>query len=82
MGSRGSRVGNRRIRLWIEVGLAVVSAALALLTLITREWIELFFGFDPDAGSGALEWAIVIALAVATVAFSLMARAELKRGRA
>jgi hypothetical protein len=49
---------------------------------MTREWIELSFGVDPDAGSGALEWGIVITLAVATVAFSLMARAELKRGRA
>lgn len=71
-----------RIRFWIEVALAVITAGLAILTLMTREWIELFFGVDPDAGSGALEWAIVIALAVATVAFSLMARAELKRGRA
>ena len=60
----------------------MITAGLAILTLMTREWIELFFGVDPDAGSGALEWAIVIALAVATVAFSLMARAELKRGRA
>jgi hypothetical protein len=71
-----------RIRFWIEVALAVITAGLAILTLITREWIELFFGVDPDAGSGALEWGIVIALAVATVAFSLMARAELKRGKA
>jgi hypothetical protein len=75
-------VGNRRIRFWIEVALAVITAGLASLTLITSEWIELMFGVDPDAGSGALEWGIVIALAVATVAFSLMARAEMKRGRA
>ena len=76
----GERMGRARIRFWIEVALAVITAGLAILTLVTREWIELFFGVDPDAGSGALEWAIVIALAVATVAFSLMARAELKRG--
>jgi hypothetical protein len=75
-------VGNRRIPFWIEVALAVITAGLAILTLMTHEWIELSFGVDPDAGSGALEWGIVIALAVATVAFSLMARGELKRGRA
>jgi hypothetical protein len=69
-----------RVRFWIEVILAVVTAALLLLTLISREWIEEVFGVEPDAGSGALEWAIVIALAVATVAFSLLARAEWKRG--
>jgi hypothetical protein len=75
-------MGRARIRLWIEVALAVITASLAILTLMTREWIEPLFGVDPDAGSGALEWGIVIALAVATVAFSVMARAELKRGRA
>ena len=69
-----------RVRFWIEVILAAVTAALLLLTLISREWIEEVFGVEPDAGSGALEWAIVIALAVATVAFSLLARAEWKRG--
>ena len=69
-----------RVRFWIEVILAAVTAALLLLTLISREWIEEVFGVEPDAGSGALEWAIVVALAVATVAFSLLARAEWKRG--
>ena len=68
-----------RVRFWIEVILAMVTAALLLLTLISREWIEEVFGVEPDAGSGALEWAIVVALAVATVAFSLLARAEWKR---
>lgn len=72
-------MGNRRIRFWIEVGLAVVAAALALLTLITREWIELLFGVDPDAGSGAFEWAIVVGLAVAAVALAFVARWERKR---
>jgi len=71
-----------RVRFWIEVVLAAVTIALLLLTLISRDWIEEVFGVDPDAGSGALEWGIVIALAVATVAFSLMARAEWKRGAA
>jgi hypothetical protein len=68
-----------RIRLWIEVALAVLAAGLAILTLITREWIELLFGIDPDAGSGALEWAIVIALFIASVALALIARWDRKR---
>jgi len=71
-----------RVRFWIEIVLAAVTIALLLLTLISRDWIEEVFGVDPDASSGALEWGIVIALAVATVAFSLMARAEWKRGAA
>jgi hypothetical protein len=67
---------NLRGRFWLEVVLAIATAALAVITLISREWIEVVFQVDPDRGSGLLEWAIVVALAVATVAFGLLARAE------
>lgn len=76
---RGLIMGNARIRFWIEVALAVIAAGLAILTLITREWIELLFGVDPDQGSGALEWALVIALFVASIALALIARWDRKR---
>jgi hypothetical protein len=72
-------MGHARIRFWIEVALAVIAAGLAILTLITREWIELFFGVDPDAGSGALEWAIVAGLAVGALALASIARWDSKR---
>lgn len=72
-------MGNARIRYWIEVALAVIAAGLAVLTLISRDWIELLFGIDPDQGSGALEWALVAALFVASVALALVARWDRKR---
>lgn len=64
-----------RSRFWGEVALATVTAILTVVTLISREWIELVFRVDPDQGSGLLEWAIVFALAAATLIFSLLAHA-------
>ena len=73
------RTAPTRRRFLIETALAVASAALLLLTLISREWIELIFGVDPDGGSGALEWAIVAALLAVTVAFGALARRDRPR---
>jgi hypothetical protein len=68
-----------RRRFWLELSCGVLGALLFLLTLITREWIELIFGVDPDRGSGALEWAIALTLlAVAALSFALAHR-EWKR---
>jgi hypothetical protein len=71
-----------RLRYWIEVVLAFLTAGLAILTLITREWIELVFGIDPDQGSGALEWAIVAVLFVASLTLALIARLDRRRHNA
>jgi hypothetical protein len=65
-----------RRRAKIETVVAILAAGLFVLTLISREWIEFLTGWDPDNGSGALEWAIVIVLAVIAVGLGLRARSD------
>lgn len=68
-----------RTRFWIQATLAVLTTVLAVVTLISREWIELLFGVDPDGGNGALEWGIVVVLLAASVTFSMIGYAEWKK---
>jgi hypothetical protein len=70
--------GRLKVRLTVEALLGVVSLGLAILTVLNSEWIEELTGLEPDAGSGALEWAIVIAFALAAIAFGGLA---LRHGR-
>ena len=69
-------------RFWIEAGLAAITAILLVVTLVSREWIEIVFGVDPDGGDGSLEWVIVGVLLAASLIFSAMARAEWRRSAA
>jgi O-antigen/teichoic acid export membrane protein len=68
-----------RRRYWFELVLAVLAGALAVLTLISREWIEVVFGVDPDQGSGALEWLIVLAAVAVALASGCAALLERRR---
>jgi|KBSSwiStaDraftv2_1062776.scaffolds.fasta_scaffold5069978_1 hypothetical protein len=70
-----------RRRFWVESGLGVLTAVLAVATSIWPQWIELVFQVDPDLGSGSLEWAIVLAALVATIVGSALAGFEWRRAR-
>src|SRR5215216_4998274 len=71
-----------RARFWFETALAALTVGLFLLTLVSRNWIEVVFGIEPDQSDGSLEWIIVGALFVASVALIGLARAEWQRSRA
>ena len=52
-----------------EAILAVLAAALGVLTVVVPAWIEVLTGLGPDAGSGTLEVLIAVGLfAVAGIA--------------
>ena len=68
-----------RKRFWLEVALGGLAGFLAVVTAVWREWIEVVFRIDPDAGSGSLEWLVVAGLLSATVIAGLLARWELVR---
>lgn len=63
-------------RVRVEVVLAVVFAILAVVTAIWPTWIEAIFEESPDAGSGALEWAIVGVFGLLAVVAAVLARRD------
>jgi hypothetical protein len=71
-----------RGRFWLEMGMAIVTSMLFVLTLVQRDWIELVFGLDPDQNNGTLEWLIVGALLVVTITLFTLASSEWRRARA
>jgi len=69
------------LKFWIGSGAAIASGVLGILTIVSKEWIEVLFGADPDGGSGLLEWSIVAVLLGIAVACSMVARHEWKLAR-
>ena len=61
---------------WIESVGAMLCGALALLTLVSKDWIEFFFRVDPDSHSGSFEWLVVGVAVTLTLVLSLAARHE------
>jgi hypothetical protein len=66
-------------RFWIENVLALLAALVAVMTVVDAEWLEAFFGIDPDAGSGAVEWAVTVAAAGVALGTAWAAASEWRR---
>jgi hypothetical protein len=72
-------MSKRRTRFWVEAICGSIGVGLFVLTLISREWIEIVFGVDPDGGSGALEFGIALLLLGIAVGSGLLALREWRR---
>jgi hypothetical protein len=72
-------MSKRRTRFWVETICGIIGVSLFVLTLISRKWIEIVFGVDPDGGSGALEFGIALLLLGVAVGSSLLALREWRR---
>jgi hypothetical protein len=72
---------NTRARFSLEAVLAALTTGLFALTLVSRDWIEIVFGIEPDQSNGTLEWVIVGALLVVSVALIALARRDWRRAQ-
>lgn len=70
-----------RLRFWVEMGLAIITGIMFVITFVWNDWIEIVFHVDPDSGNGSVEWLIVGGLLVATITLFVFARFEWRRAR-
>ena len=59
-----------------SLALSVAATVAGLLTLFRHGWIEIVFRFDPDGGTGALEWLVTAGLFALAAASAVLARHE------
>ena len=65
-----------KIRVRLEMAVALATGMLGLLTVFWPDWIEMLTGRDPDQHNGSVEWLLVAGLLVVAVATSLLARRD------
>jgi len=65
-------------RPWISTVTALLSGFLTVLTLVTRDWLEVT-GFDPDRHSGAVEWGLVAILGAISLVSGAVAGTRWRR---
>ena len=70
-----------KLRLHAEVGIALASAGVFVLTLVEPHWFEVLFDEAPDAGDGSLEaWVALGCSFVVGLVCARLAHLEWRRG--
>lgn len=63
-----------KVRVRLEMAVALCAGILGLLTIFWHDWIEMLTGLDPDQHNGSAEWLLVAGLLAVSVAMGLVAR--------
>lgn len=66
--------GMRKRLITAEILMAGLSGLLGAVTIFWRDWLELFFGWDPDHHSGTAEILLIAGLAALSVTLGCVAR--------
>jgi hypothetical protein len=62
-----------KVRVGVEMVLALIAGLLGILAMFRRDWIEALTGWDLDHGNGSVEWLIVVAMLAAAIAIGIIA---------
>ena len=63
-----------KVRVRIEMAVALCAGILGVLTIFWHDWIETLTGWDPDQHNGSVEWMVVGGLLAVAVVVGLVAR--------
>src|SRR5947208_2242011 len=55
----GRRLTRLKVRVRLEMAVALCAGVLGLLTIFWHDWIEMLTGLDPDQHNGSVEWLLV-----------------------
>jgi hypothetical protein len=68
-----------RKRFYVESLLGGIAGVLGVVTVFSREWIEVLTSFEPDGGDGSAEWLLVVGLLAAAAVLGRLAQGEWRR---
>ena len=60
---------------------AVASGVLAIATLVVHDWAEVWFGIEPDEGSGSFEGSVTLAIGIVSIVLLVLTLADFRAGR-
>ncbi|HXZ72531.1 MAG TPA: hypothetical protein VEH31_16890, partial [Streptosporangiaceae bacterium] len=70
----GRRLRHSKVRVRVEMAIALFAGVLGILTIFWHDWIELLTGWDPDHHNGSVEWILVVALLAVAATMGFAAR--------